>query len=112
MKKSNKPKDETPKAEKAEKVEPKFGVPNLAADLGLAEASVRVGLRSLNVEKNFGNKYGWDSKEDYDEVLDALKERSANNSKKAADDAEDGEDGGDDAKPAPKKKGGKKVRRK
>ncbi len=110
--------DKANKAEKPEKVEPKFGVPNLAGDLGLAEASVRVGLRSLGVEKNFGNKYGWDDEDSYKEVLKALQDRSANNSKKAQDaDEDEDEDDDDDSESAPapkkgKKKGGKKVKRK
>lgn len=43
---------------------------------GLVSASVRVALRDLSIEKNFGNKYGWDSKKDFAEVVAALKERS------------------------------------
>ncbi len=68
----------TTKAKEApESNEPKFSVDDLVEASGLVAASVRVALRDLSVEKNFGNKYGWDSKKDFDEVVAALKERSA-----------------------------------
>lgn len=44
---------------------------------GLKAASVRVALRELGVEKNFGNQYGWDTKKDFETVVKAMKERSA-----------------------------------
>lgn len=61
----------------AAKDEPKFGVAELVEASGLQPASVRVALRELGVEKNFGNKYGWNTKKDFDEVVKGLKERSA-----------------------------------
>ena len=67
-------KDTKPKAEKAE---PKYGVSDLCDETGLQAASVRVALRELGVEKNFGNQYGWDTQKDYKEVVAAMKERSA-----------------------------------
>ena len=67
---------ETPTAKEA-KAEPKYGVNDLAEASGLQAASVRVALRDLEVEKNFGNKYGWDTQKDFKEVVAALKERSA-----------------------------------
>ena len=59
------------------KDEPKYGVNDLVEASGLQPASVRVALRELGVEKEFGNKYGWNTKKDFDEVVKALKERSA-----------------------------------
>lgn len=62
---------------KATKEAPKYGVNDLAEAVGIAPASVRVALRALEVEKNFGNQYGWNTKKDFDEVVKALKERNA-----------------------------------
>lgn len=56
---------------------PKYGVNELIEATGLKGASVRVALRELGVEKNFGNRYGWDTKKDFDGVVKAMKERSA-----------------------------------
>ena len=50
----------------------KFTVANLAEDLGIKEASVRVKLRNAEVEKA-GRAYGWNKKTDYDKVLKQLK---------------------------------------
>ena len=61
----------------AAKDEPKYGVNDLVEATGLQPASVRVALRELGVEKEFGNKYGWNTKKDFDEVVKAMKERSA-----------------------------------
>ncbi len=82
-------------AEKASKDEPKFGVNDLVEASGLQPASVRVALRELGVEKEFGNKYGWNTKRDFDEIVKGMKERSA---KRIATG-----DSGDKAKPAAKK---------
>jgi len=69
----------------------------------LQPASVRVALRELGVEKNFGNKYGWDTKKDFDEVVKAMKERSAKRvTAKAAEDKEPAKKA--PAKRAPRKK--------
>ena len=59
------------------KDEPQFSVDDLVEASGLKPASVRVALRELNVEKMFGNKYGWKTKKDFDVIVKALKERSA-----------------------------------
>ena len=69
---------------------------------GLQPASVRVALRELGVEKEFGNKYGWNTKKDFDAVVKAMKERSA---KRVAQSKEAG-----DEKPAAKKPAAKKPR--
>ncbi len=61
----------------------------------LQPASVRVALRELGIEKEFGNKYGWNTKKDFDAVVKAMKERSA---KRVA------QPKGDDEKPAAKAK--------
>ena len=50
---------------------------DLVEATGLQPASVRVALRELGVEKEFGNKYGWNTKKDFDAVVKAMKERSA-----------------------------------
>lgn len=59
------------------KDEPKYGVNDLVEATELQPASVRVALRELGVKKTFGNKYGWNTKKDFDEVVKAMKERSA-----------------------------------
>lgn len=61
-------------AEKKEEF--KYGVSDLAEELGLAEASVRVGLRSIGAEKE-GNRYGWNKESDFKAVLKELQARSA-----------------------------------
>lgn len=65
------------KETKAAADEPKFTVNDLVEATGLQPASVRVALRELGVEKEFGNKYGWNSQKDFDTVVKAMKERSA-----------------------------------
>jgi superfamily II DNA or RNA helicase len=56
--------------------EPKYAVADLIEATGLVAASVRVALRSLEIPKNFGNKYGWATKTEFDAVVKQLKERS------------------------------------
>lgn len=60
---------------------------DLVEATGLQPASVRVALRELGVEKEFGNKYGWNTKKDFDEVVKAMKERSAKRVAQPKDDA-------------------------
>jgi len=61
-----------------------FGVANLAKDLGIQVASVRVALRKNKIKKNEG-VYGWDSRKDYDAVLKKIKsDEKAPPKKKAA----------------------------
>ena len=57
--------------------EPKYTVDDLVEATSLQPASVRVALRELGVEKQFGNKYGWANKTDFDQIVKAMKERSA-----------------------------------
>ena len=57
--------------------EPKYTVDDLVEATGLQPASVRVALRELGVEKQFGNKYGWANQKDFNEIVKAMKERSA-----------------------------------
>jgi hypothetical protein len=64
-------------------------VNELVEATNLQPASVRVALRELEVEKNFGNRYGWDTKKDFDEVVKALKERSAKRVAQPKDSAEE-----------------------
>lgn len=73
--------------------EPKYTVDDLVEATGLQPASVRVALRELGVEKQFGNKYGWATKTDFDQIVKSMKERSAKRITTAAPAAE---------KPAPK----------
>lgn len=73
------------KAEKAAEREFKFGVEDIAEELGIKPASVRVQLRNKGIEKA-GKSYGWDSKSELKEVIDQIKS------------------GGDDDKPAKKSK--------
>lgn len=69
-------KDKEAKAEKAEKAEKapefKFGVADLAEELGIEPASVRVQLRNRKIEKA-GKSYGWNSKAELKEVVAQLK---------------------------------------
>ena len=61
------------KAEKAPAAEkPKYGVAELAAVLGIKEASVRVRLRNAEIEKS-GKSYGWDSEKAMKAVAKELK---------------------------------------
>lgn len=55
---------------------PEFGVPELAAALGINGASVRVKLRNKAVPKN-GKVYGWDNEEDFKKVLAVLQTKDA-----------------------------------
>lgn len=66
-----------PENKAAAAAEPKYTVGDLEEATGLKGASVRVALRDLGVEKEFGNKYGWATKTDFDAVVKQLKERSA-----------------------------------
>ena len=85
---------------KAENEKPKYGVNELAEAVGTQPASVRVALRALEVGKNFGNQYGWNTKKDFDEVVKALKERNAKSAVA---------DKGEEKKPAAKRGRGKKA---
>lgn len=71
------------------KNELKYGVNELVEVTGLQPASVRVALRELGVEKEFGNKYSWNTKRDFDEVVKAMKERSAKRVAQPKDDADE-----------------------
>lgn len=73
----------TAKAE-TKKEGPAYGVPELVEETGLQPASIRVALRELGVEKEFGNQYGWSNKKDFETVVKALNERSAKRKDRAA----------------------------
>ena len=63
------------KVEKETKVaerEFEFGVEDLAEELGIKPASVRVQLRNKGIEKA-GKAYGWDTKKELKEVIAQLK---------------------------------------
>ena len=79
---------ETKETKAPAKDEPKYGVSDLVEATELQPASVRVALRELGVEKEFGNKYGWNTKKDFDEVVKAMKERSAKRVAQPKDDAD------------------------
>lgn len=77
------------KAEKATEREFKFGVEDIAEELGIKPASVRVQLRNKGIDKA-GKSYGWNSKADLKEVVDQLKstdkeEKSSKKSDKKTD---------------------------
>ena len=50
---------------------------------------MRVALRELGVEKEFGNKYGWNTKGDFDAIVKSMKERSAKRVAQPKDDADE-----------------------
>jgi hypothetical protein len=50
----------------------KYGVDELAEQLGILGTSVRVALRKHNVKKA-GSKYGWNNQADFKEVVAKLK---------------------------------------
>jgi hypothetical protein len=91
-KKDKKEKKVDAKAEKATEREFKYGVEDIADELGIKPASVRVQLRNKGIEKA-GKAYGWNSKSELKEVIDQIKS---------------GKDEDDDEDEAPKKKGKKK----
>lgn len=64
-----------PKEEKAAEREFKFGVEDIAEALDIKPASVRVQLRNKGIEKA-GKSYGWNSKAELKEVIDALKAKA------------------------------------
>lgn len=70
------------KTEKKAAKEPefKYGVKDLAAELGIKETSVRVKLRNAEIPKA-GKSYGWNSKKELEEVA---KQLSAKKEEKAA----------------------------
>ena len=71
----------TAKKEKVEKTETtaefKYGVKDLAEELGIKETSVRVQLRNKGIEKA-GKSYGWNSKAELKEVVAQLKSSTKN----------------------------------
>lgn len=83
-------------AKETEAAEFKYGVKDIAEELGIKETSVRVQLRNKGIEKS-GKSYGWNTKAELKEVIGQL---SAGSSKKSKD--EDDED--EDEKPAKKAK--------
>lgn len=64
------------KAEKAAEREFKFGVEDIADELGIKPASVRVQLRNKGIEKA-GKSYGWNSKSELKEVIDQIRSGSS-----------------------------------
>lgn len=78
-----------PKEEKEAEREFKFGVEDIAEELEIKPASVRVQLRNKGIEKA-GKSYGWNSKAELKEVIDQIRSK-----------------GDDDEKPAKGKKGAK-----
>jgi hypothetical protein len=88
--KANKKADKSKNEDKEAAPEFKFGVQDIADELDIKPASVRVQLRNKGIEKA-GKSYGWNTKAELKEVIDQL--RSSD----------------DDEKPAKKssKKGGK-----
>lgn len=50
----------------------KYGIEDVAEELGIKPASARVQLRKYNI-KRAGKSYGWNSKTEVDEVVKKLK---------------------------------------
>lgn len=65
------------KAEKTAEREFKYGVEDLAEELGIKPASVRVQLRNKGIEKA-GKQYGWNSKAELKEVIEQIKSGGSN----------------------------------
>ena len=86
-----KKKDNEAKVEKTEAPEFKYGVQDLADELGIKPASVRVQLRNNGIEKA-GKSYGWNTKKELKEVIDQIRSDS------------DDEDGDEDEAPKKSKK--------
>jgi superfamily II DNA or RNA helicase len=61
---------------------PTFGIQQLAEELDKEQTIVRVGLRSLGVQKN-GGRYGWEKKGDFDAVVKDLRKHFEKEPKKA-----------------------------
>lgn len=61
----------------SEKTKMKYGVPELAEMVGLTAASVRVGLRAMEVDKAENSRYGWNTKAEMEKLAKAFKERAA-----------------------------------
>jgi hypothetical protein len=68
----NKKADKAEKETRSEEREFKFGVEDIAEELGIKPASVRVQLRNKGIEKA-GKSYGWNSKSDLREVIDQIR---------------------------------------
>lgn len=63
---------------------PKYGVAELANELGIEQATARVGLRALQKKKivtKEGKRWGWDTKSDFNAVVKAMKARATDDSK-------------------------------
>lgn len=71
------------KAEKTAEREFKFGVEDIAEELDIKPASVRVQLRNKGIEKA-GKSYGWNSKAELKEVIDQLKSKDDDADEKPA----------------------------
>jgi hypothetical protein len=91
--KKNGKKDKAEKETRAEEREFKFGVEDIAEELGIKPASVRVQLRNKGIEKA-GKSYGWNSKSELKEVIDQIRSNGNDD---------------DDDKPAKKSKKDKKA---
>lgn len=75
-KKAKKAEAKVEKETKAAEREFKYGVEDLAEELGIKPASVRVQLRNKGIEKA-GKAYGWNSKKELQEVIDQIKSGSS-----------------------------------
>ena len=82
----------------------KYGVQDIADELGIKPASVRVQLRNKGIEKA-GKSYGWNSKSELKEVIAQLKTSTA------ADDDDEDEKPAKKSKKADKADKGKKAKK-
>ena len=102
-KKSKKADKAEAKSEKQAEREFKFGVEDIAKELGIKPASVRVQLRNKGIEKA-GKSYGWNSKSELKEVIEQIRSGSSD------DDEDETPRKAKKAKKAKAKKGSSKKR--
>lgn len=107
-KNKDKAKDKAEEKEtKAAAPEFKYGVEDIAEELGIKPASVRVQLRNKGIEKA-GKSYGWNSKAELKEVVDQLKSGGDDEDKPSKKSKKDKDDDG--AKADKKSKKSKKSK--
>lgn len=94
--------DAEEKESKAAEREFKFGVEDIAEELDIKPASVRVQLRNKGIEKA-GKSYGWNSKSELKEVIDQLKASAKDDDDKPAKKSKKSKDADEDEAPKSKK---------
>lgn len=79
VKKEDKAKKKAPTPPKPEEYE--FDVNDLADKLGVTPFTARIKLRAEGIKKA-GRSYGWDSKKEFQKVVDSLKAKSEKKTEK------------------------------